>query len=94
VAFARLLQEQERAFYERRVANAETPRREYGGDDDETDCAYDAADNDETSDDDLRRERPEELPRRVPRGRVPSGKRDGHELYGSPVRARATRTRL
>ena len=43
VAFARLLQEQERAFYERRVANAETPRREYGGDDDETDCAYDAA---------------------------------------------------
>jgi E3 ubiquitin-protein ligase BIG BROTHER-like protein len=53
VAFARLLQEQERAFYERRVANAETPRREYGGDDDETDCAYDDDDNDETSDADL-----------------------------------------
>ena len=53
MAFARLLQEQERAFYERRVANAETPRREYGGDDDETDCAYDDDDNDETSDADL-----------------------------------------
>ena len=43
MAFARLLQEQERAFYARRVATAETPRRDYGGDDDETDCAYAAA---------------------------------------------------
>jgi len=46
VAFARLLQEQERAFYERRVSNAPPGR---GGDDeekDETEYAYDDDDDD------------------------------------------------
>ena len=51
VAFARLLQEQERAFSERRVSNA-PPRR--GGDDeekDETDYAYDDVDDDRAAND-------------------------------------------
>jgi hypothetical protein len=93
VAFARLLQEQERAFYERRVANAETPRREYGGDDDETDCAYDDDDNDETSDADLDANDP-----RSSLGGSPETcsewKTRPTRTIRSPVRARATRTRL